>query len=233
MNQDNWLRSIMLLSVLGLLSGCSSSHPAGSPAQRSGDTGGYQSRLFARYITITPEQIAAAWRAQDSVPAEDDPMGNWGVPRQGLQLSIRLALTDVPPPGLTNSRPIVACITLRNVSEKCNPFLLGEREESSPRIIVMRDGQRILGADDPKPGESFVERLRRTGAGFWKGIDPIPPGTQRQYFRDLSKAFDLTAPGSYSAHAEQRLRDFYHPELETNLVSGTLTFKVLPRSGRN
>jgi hypothetical protein len=59
---------------------------------------------------------------------------------------------------------------------------------------------------------------------------PISPGTQRQFFRDLSKLFDLSVGGSYSAHAERSVTS-REERRETNLLSGTVIFRVLDSHG--
>ena len=90
----------------------------------------------------------------------------------------------------------------------------------------------MLGEDDPKPGESFRRRLRYLRAGSAPGWVPISPGTQRQFYRDLSKLFDLNAGGSYSARAERRVSNRDNMQW-TNLQSGTVSFRILDSHGHN
>ena len=170
--------------------------------------------------------MKAALSALDCRPAEGDPAGHWGTPWEGLQLSIR-----VEKEAFTNGEPVVACTTLRNISDRVRFFDVGPYpEEKDTRIVLLRGQERILGEDDPKPRGSFRERLMPIRVGSSPGPVPISPGTQRQFFRDLSKMFDLSVGGCYSAHAERSVinRDSMR---WTNLLSGTVTFRILDSQG--
>ena len=214
------------ITLLALLVGCSSSQPTNNPAGRTGQAVGSEPPLWYRYTTITPQQIKEALSAPDCRPAEDDPPGHWGTTWEGLQLSIRLT-KEV----FTNGEPVVACVTLRNICDRVRFFQVGPYpEEKDTKITLLRGQQRILGEDDPKPGGSFRERLRSVRAGSAPGPVPISPGTQRQFFRDLSKLFDLSVGGSYSAHAERSVTS-REERRETNLLSGTVIFRVLDSHG--
>jgi hypothetical protein len=122
---------------------------------------------------------------------------------------------------------------LRNAGDKVLYFDVGPYpEEKDTKVILARGQARILGADDPKPGESFQERLRHIRSGSSPGPVPISPGTQRQFFRDLSKMFDLSVAESYSAHAERNVGD-RESRRWTNLLSGTVTFRILDSHGHD
>jgi hypothetical protein len=225
MNCDNALRTVLLL---GLLLGCSSPHSTSNPESQTRETGRSRPPLWRPYITITPEQIAAARTAPDCREAEDDPQGHWGTPWEGAQLSIRLQKEH-----FTNGEPIVACVTLRNISDRVLYFDVGPYpEEKDTKIVLTRGQERLLGVDDPKPGETFQERFRYVRAGSSPGFVPISPGTQRQFFRDLSKMFDLSVVGSYSAYAQRGVIPFERGRW-TNLLSGTVTFRILGPQARN
>ena len=223
MNYDNGLRTVLLLA---LLVGCSSSHPTSNSARQTRKTVRSQPPLWRPYITITPEQIAAARTAPDCREAEADPQGHWGTPWEGAQLSIRLQKEH-----FTNGEPVVACVTLRNISDRVLYFDVGPYpEEKDTKIVLTRGQERILGVDDPKPRGTFQERLSSVRAGSSPGFVPISPGTQRQFFRDLSKMFDLSVVGSYSASAQRGVIPFDRGRW-TNLLSGTVTFRILDPQG--
>ncbi len=225
MNYDNVLRTVLLLA---LFVGCSSSHPTSNSARQTREIVRSQPPLWRPYITITPEQIAAARVAPDCRAAEDDPQGHWGAPWEGAQLSIRVQKEH-----FTNGEPVVACVTLRNVSDRVLYFDVGAYpEEKDTKVVLTRGQERILGVDDPKPGETFLRRLSYIRAGSSPGPMPISPGTQRQFFRDLSKVFDLSAAGSYSAYAERSVINFERTRW-TNLLSGTVTFRILDSHSHN
>ena len=165
---------------------------------------------------------------RDCRQAEDDPLGHWGAPWEGAQLSIRVQKEH-----FTNGEPVVACVTLRNVSDRVLYFDVGPYpEERDTKIVLTRGHERILGVDDPKPGETFPQRLRYIRSGSAPGHVPISPGTQRQFFRDLSKMFDLSVAGSYSAYARRSVVN-YERNGWTNLLSGTATFRMLGSRGPN
>jgi hypothetical protein len=135
----------------------------------------------------------------------------------------------------TNGEPIVARVTLRNVGDKVRYFWVGTpQEEKDTKIFLMRDQQRVLEADEPKPGQRFSQRLKSVRVGS-SHEEPLIPGTQRQFLRNLSEMFDLTVAGSYSAHAEREVvalervpdRPGYVRGSNTNLPSGTVMFQVV------
>ena len=231
---NNPLTAILLLVILATLVSCSGPRATSSRVSPGVDVVKGELPQVRYYITITPEQVKAAQFAQDCLPAENDPSGNWGAQWEGLQLSIRLR-KEV----FTNGEPILAAVTLRNGGDRVRYFnIFIPREEMDTKILLTRDGQRILGVDDPKPGESFQQRLHRIRQGSSHN-EPLLPGTQRQFFRELSKMFDLTAAGSYSARAERPVvaidkmpnRPGYIMGRGTNLLSGTVTFRVIDPHG--
>ncbi|MCX6927791.1 MAG: hypothetical protein NT154_31965 [Verrucomicrobia bacterium] len=158
---------------------------ANGPQDPGGEIAKAEFPRLGYFITITPEEIKAARLAPDCRPSDGDRGGHWGPSWGGDQLSIGLQ-KEV----FTNGEPILACITLRNASYRMYYFeVFTPQEEKDTKITLTYDGQRVLGEDDPKPGESFQQRLRSVRAGS-AHVEPLPPGTQRQFFRDLSKVFD-------------------------------------------
>jgi len=220
---------LFCLLLFAFAAGCSAPQPPSQPEKPIGEIGRRESLRWRYFITVTPEQIKAARNAQDSYPAEDDRDGKWGPTWEGLQLSIRLQKES-----FTSGEPVVACVTLRNAGDKVQYFEIMEPlPEKDTKIFLMRDGKRILGLDDSIPNGTFAEILRGIRQGrSWS--EPISPGTQRQFFRDLSKLFDLSAIGNYTAQAERTViaadnlpdRPGYIRAVTSNLLSGTVTFRI-------
>jgi hypothetical protein len=237
MKRHSRSRIIWLLAPFVFASGCSTTNSVKRSEEPSGKIFRDEFPRWHYYLTITSEQIQAASQAAECSPAElnNDRAGHWGTIWEGLQLSIRL-----PKEVFTNGEPVVACITLRNTCQTVRRFEIGPApEEKDSKITLLRNGERILGGDDPKPGESFSERLNHLRRGSAPGSVPISPGTQRQFFRDLSTVFDLSVPGFYSARAERQVhavdrlpdRPGYLRALTTNVISGTVTFRVADSNG--
>ncbi len=219
-----------LPALLTLATSCSTAPSPNGPAERAGEIAKAEFPRWGYFITITPEDIKTARSAPECRPADEDTRGHWGSSWEGDQLSIRLQ-KEV----FTNGEPIVACVTLRNASDRMSYLeVVIPQEERDTKIRLMHDGQRVLGEDDPKPGESFQQRLTHIRRGS-AHVEPLPPGTQRQFFRDLSKLFDLNAAGTYTAQAERKVITYYKiPDrpgylrgLGTNLVSGIVTFRMV------
>jgi hypothetical protein len=224
-------RTMGLLAGLVFLIGCSAPRANLNPA-------GGRSKVFKGepppwrfFLTITPEQIEAARSAPECRPADNDSDGHWGMPWEGIQLSIRLQKKV-----FTNGEPIMASITLRNVSDRVRYFWISKpRPEIDTKMVLLRGQERLSIRNDAQPGLSFQQRLKTVWVGkFYQ--EQLMPGTQRQFLRNLSEMFDLTVLGSYSAHAEQwevvaleRLpeRPGYLKGVSTNLMSGTVVFQVV------
>ncbi|HYG36421.1 MAG TPA: hypothetical protein VEC99_16625 [Clostridia bacterium] len=186
------------------------------------------------FITITPELLKKAESSPGSRPAENDPAGHWGAPWEGVQLSIRL-----PKEAYTNGEPILACVTLRNTSFKVRAFrTVSSLKERDTKLTVMRGQERMLGEDDPKPWETFQERLRHLKAGSMHDVSLLP-GTQYQFVYDLREIFDLKLAGTYSVQAQREVvsyndapdRPGYVTGSFTNIQSGTATFRIVEKDG--
>jgi hypothetical protein len=182
------------------------------------------------FITVTPELLQESRAAVGSRPDYNDVAGHWGPAWEGVELSIRLAKET-----FTNGEPVVACVTVRNTSYKVRALLsMWGQEEKETRFKLRRGEERVLGENDPKPWESFQQRAKHLTAGS-ASHEPLLPGTQRQFFRNLSKVFDLRRAGTYYVQGERLVfaynsvpsRPGYITASSTNISSGTATFRVL------
>jgi hypothetical protein len=169
---------------------------------------------------FSQEQIEKARHAKDSRPAEDDPEGHWGTVTEGFQLSLRFEKDS-----FTNGEPVVARVIMRNVSDRSLTYPCeyspNEREIT---FMLTRNGVRVYGVYDLRPGATFQERLRalRTGHG-WMRVSP--PGTQRRFFVNLNDIFNLTTNGQYVACATRTIWKEGSTE-EGKVSSGEAAFRI-------
>jgi hypothetical protein len=128
-----------------------------------------------------------------SVPAELDPMGNWGEETEGFQMSLRFqtelfgATTNV----FVRGQPISALLLVRNLGTNTAGFL--DRLE----FIVTRRGQQVPRYDEFKgnfelPGKRGLIKTNF----FW-----IRPNTQRSFTTDMYGQFDFRSSGEYTITA--------------------------------
>jgi hypothetical protein len=169
---------------------------------------------------FSPEQIERAKHAKESRPAEQDLEGHWGPVTEGFQISIRLEKES-----FTNGGPVVACLILRNVSDRqlrySESYYGPERDWG---LVLMRDQERVYGKDEPKPGASFAEKLkgmRQGSSGSW----PIEAGTQRKFSLDLSKIFGLATNGEYVVQAMRTIPSLDRTS-EKEVASGKVAFRI-------
>jgi hypothetical protein len=146
-------------------------------------------------------QIEKARQDSGCRPAENDPEGHWGPVEEGFQLSLRFEKDS-----FTNGEPIAACVTLRNVSDKTlvYPYEYSP-DQREITFVLLRNGVRLYGAYDVRPGATFQDRLRalRTGHGWNRSS---PPGTQRRFFVKLNDTFNLTTNSQYVVSATRTIR---------------------------
>jgi hypothetical protein len=217
---------ILLISLCGCSTPRAKAKPPGK--DRAVPEAYIPSRRF--FMTITPEMVEQASHAAGTQGYFSQ---HWGAVWEGVQLSIQL-----PKEVFTNGEPIVACIMVRNASYKVRATgVHWGQSERDTQLVMMRGKERVLGEDDPKPGESFQQRLSHIRQGS-AGFEPLLPGTQYPFFRDLSKVFDLHVPGTYSVQAMREVsayndapnRPGYIQASRTNLLSGTATFRIVEPS---
>jgi hypothetical protein len=224
-------QQMFFLAALVALVGCSAPHANRNALGGNSQIVKAEPPPWRFFLTITPEQIEAARSAPECRPADNDSDGNWGAPWEGIQLSIRLQKKI-----FTNGEPVVACVTLRNVGDRVRYFWVSiPQPEWDTEVVLLRGLEHVPRADGPKPGQSFQERLKYVRVGSHHQ-EPLMPGTQRQFLRNLNEMFDLTVAGSYSASAARDVvalekvpgRPGYLSGSGTRLLSGTVTFQVVP-----
>lgn len=170
-------------------------------------------------LPFTPEQIEKAKHAKECRPADQDPEGHWGSVTEGFQLSIRLDKES-----FTNGEPVTACVILRNVSGKLRRYFTAPINDPMSTVLLMRGSEHLPPKDEPKPGATFAERLKsvRTGS-LWSFQSP--PGTQRKFYFELNKTFDLGSNGVYVVQAMRRVPSL-DLKSEKEIASGKATFRI-------
>lgn len=129
------------------------------------------------------DAIKDAQKSVESLPASDDPEGNWGTPTNGFQLGLRLGKIIY-----TNGEPIIARTLMRNVTGQTQTFF------PPVRIVVRKHGNEIEMKED-KTNPLHVREISTPP------IIRVFPQTQRLSSQDLCQIYDLTQSGEYVIQA--------------------------------
>jgi hypothetical protein len=164
------------------------------------------------------EIIEKARGSVDSQPAANDPTGHWGYPNEGFQLSIRLDKST-----FTNGEPIVASVTLRNVSDKLLWYPVSYGEDLKTKIILYENKERVLPIKQPK-GTNFLDRVKAVRSGS-EGAWASPAGTQRKFNFVLNEIYDLKPNANYTVQATREIQTIKQ-DATTDLASSTSSFSV-------
>ena len=175
-------------------------------------------------LPFTPEHIEKAKHSKECRPADQDPEGHWGQVAEGFQLSVRLEKET-----FTNGEPVVACVILRNVSGKLLRYFTAPLHDPMSKILLTREGRRVPTNNEPRQGTSAPERLKPVFAGSMWSFQS-PPGTQRKFFVELNKTFDLGTNGEYVLEA-MRTVPALDLKSEKEVASGKATFSISDAAG--
>lgn len=172
---------------------------------------GHETNAFfvtAEGYPIYQEKIEAASRAPECRPVELDPEGHWGPITEGFQLSLRFTNTVVHV-----GEPLIATIILRNVSPTNLFNSVWGRDTQYTMVITDSSGQPLLGAE-------------------WRGGSRFPgvldKGTQLKVESNLTLRYPFTRPGTYSVYAMRRAILKLDGSGHTEIVSGKVSFTILP-----
>lgn len=151
----------------------------------------------------------------ETVPAEDDPGGHWGVPTNGVQMSTRFYQTN-----FAVKEPISLVILLRNAGHESIECGSASWVNYPYFLTVWRHGQKL------EPLLPTIKPGTKDGSGW---TISLKPGTQRRDVLRLDKIYDLNQPGGYEVAAE---RGVYMLETKRSarVHSGTAKFKVVPKT---
>lgn len=139
------------------------------------------------FLSIHRTQLLKeAEKAKESLPASEFLEGNWGLIKDGFQLSLRFNKLD-----FTNGEPITAILLLRNVTNHVITYLYSsEAGKTGP----------IRFAVSSATGETISTSLPDTTtiiSAFHRGL---VPDTQQKFLERLDKEFSLTN-GTYYVQA--------------------------------
>jgi hypothetical protein len=135
----------------------------------------------------------------ESLPADQDPAGNWGEPSGGLQLSIRFDKEKYAP-----GEPIFITVLLRNTTEAEISTLIHGELLGADLEVLNSSGESMMTRAEAQSKSAFSRSLQKLVQN--PGVIPIPAGYQRRRVVDLSRIYSLE-PGRYSVTAA---RSFHH-----------------------
>ena len=159
----------------------------------------------------------------ECLSADLDTNGNWGVPTDGMQLSVRLRRSQY-----LQGEPVVAIVILRNLSH--------QSRASGQKRDVREDFEYTLSCGtniwtwsasnsvvEPRVPPILMQTEGRMGFRY-----VFAPRSQRASQVVLSELFDLNQLGHYALHVT-RQEPLISKSGFTNIVSGEATFSVVER----
>jgi hypothetical protein len=147
-------------------------------------------------------------RIPEILPASQDTNGNWGLPTDGLQLSVRFRRH-----GFVQKEPVAAVIILRNLNSQPRDMW----SYNIPTEVTLRHGTNTSTWTRPKPNIPVDD----------------PPGhpyrlegkSEELTTARLDRLFNLEQPGEYSVQVRATQLRSNGPGT-TNVVSGVATFRI-------
>lgn len=128
---------------------------------------------------IDVSKIEQAKQSQESVPAEQDPQGNWGEQANGFQLSLRFEKQV-----FTNGEDIVGTILIRNIATNAQTYF------RPAYIAAMKDGKPVKRLNDVKIKELTVSPETT-----------LFPQSQHKSKEHLNQEYNLLETGKYEFQA--------------------------------
>jgi hypothetical protein len=126
---------------------------------------------------VKPQNIEEARTQRECLPAELFPEGNWGVPQDGLQLSIRFEKQSY-----LSGEPVLATILLRNITNRTQVLAItvGSGPAGNPVGINAID----------QSGKVIAQKTNEISIVSGRPLQ-IFPGTQRKFQEDVSSIYFL------------------------------------------
>jgi hypothetical protein len=132
------------------------------------------------------KKVGDAKKSRESLPVEEFSKGNWGIPTNGFQLSLRFEKTTY-----AAGEPIVAILLLRNVTNTILSYKVSSAvDQDGPISFVLSDA---TGTIKPIPVETVDVISSRDVT--------LAPSTQHKYMERLDKRFALKNGGQYTVYA--------------------------------
>ena len=179
------------------------------------------------YMSYIFDKFAHHQPIPEIMPVTQDINGNWGIPTDGMQLSVRFHQAEFLQGDL-----VPAYMILRNLGSISRQWWRNGFPDCGYRF-TLRHGTNVLTWMRPQQKRlSAQERLERGMQDPDLHFDPCDfsaaPKTEDLTILYLNRFFDLSQSGKYSLQV-QILVPTSAGKRETNVVSGTATFEVVPK----
>ncbi len=137
-----------------------------------------------------PAKVEEMSRRPECRPAEADPEGNWGVPLDGFQISVRLPKNTFEP-----DETIIVEMVVRNVTNRDLTYTVLVPDKYL-KIEVRRGDKFVVSKREAQGNDSFAKRLTSVVKDAIPGL--LFAGTQHVFSFRLNDFYDLSDPGEYA-----------------------------------
>ena len=162
-----------------------------------------------RVAHIDRVKLEQALRSDEAHPEDQDPLGNWGKPMEGLRMSLRFSKREYQ-----KGEPITAQILIRNISDREIEFARYGTDWDFPFTVTDSTGKNL---PDIRPGEPGTFG----GKGF-----PIYPSTQKRFSVRLDSHFKFE-PGEYLIYVKTYVGKLSRVG-PSEISSAAVRLKILP-----
>jgi len=156
----------------------------------------------------------------ETLPSEQDTNGNWGMPTDGMQLSVRFHQQQ-----FTSGLMVPAYIILRNLGTTNRTWVRNALPDNGYKF-VLRNGTNILTWLRPQSVPPPHTYMIDTGSEEDPYTYIAETHTQGLTIVYLNRFFDLSQPGTYSLQVEIPV-PVANGGGTTNVVSGIATFEMI------
>jgi len=162
------------------------------------------------------EKVEASRFRPECQPPDRDYNGHWGIPVDGLQVSIRLERVC-----FAVGEPIPIALFIRNVSKKVQSYdhLVPDKN----LIIELRKNGEIISPRKESNKRSFEGKVTRLVQQSHRQY--IIAHTQRKFTYQLLDQYDLSSPGHYAVRFGRSVLN-REDEAGTNVMSGWAQFDI-------
>jgi hypothetical protein len=158
------------------------------------------------------------------LPAAQDTSGNWGMPTDGMQLSVRFRKHE-----FLRGETVPALIILRNLGTTTRSWWRNSLPDLSYQFTVYR-GTNVFTWARPQKGKP--SRLTMQSGGNGNMTDPyhssISPHMEEFTGVDINHFFDLSQLGKYSLQVQIQVPTSDGKD-KTNIISGVASFQVVEK----
>lgn len=172
---------------------------------------------FDQPPSVPAQSVTLSNRPEESLPASQDPEGNWGKASEGLQLSIRFEKDS-----FKSGEPIVGSVLVRNTSDKSLWYFdfYGAGADSVVCEFIVLDVEKQV------VSRSQTNRWLNVKDGRNMRIE-VHAGTQRKYPIGIDQRFKMNTPGKYFIQAKKRVPKAGGDGF-ADITSGEAVITILP-----